>query len=252
MPRPITLIAMDDVMRSHRPALVEILGTGARPSPDWLMIQAARSQEHLLITGEPGCEHERLARAIHAMSLRRARPIIELATIPADRAEQISLVKQASRTKTTVVLTIATGQAALDPTFSSMLYSASYGLRVIVLAPGTEVARRALTEQLVSQMQHVPLRNLAQRTAEIGHLLDRMLMERQATQRTADLTRENQEALRAYNWPGNLAELRQIAEGMAAHAALGGLRPAGKAQGRQYQTLQKHFARVGLMFPLFR
>jgi FHA domain len=251
MPRPITLVAMDDAMRSHRPTLVEILGTGARPSPDWLMIQAARSQDHVLITGEPGCEHERLAREIHAISLRRTRSIIELATIPADRAEQIATLKQASKTKTTVVLTIAVGQAPLDPTFSSMLYSASYGLRVLVLAPDTEVARRALTEQLVSKMQHVPLRRLAQRTAEIGHLLDRMLMERQATQRTADLTRANQEALQTYDWSGNLAELRQIAEGMAAHAALGGLRPAGKALGRPYQTLQKHFARVGLMFPLF-
>jgi len=76
-------------------------------------------------------------------------------------------------------------------------------------------------------------------------------MERKATQRTADLTRTNQAALRAYDWPGNLAELRQIAAGIAAHTALGGLRPAGKALGRPHQTLQRHFARVGLEFPLF-
>lgn len=250
-PAPITLIAMNDVMVVHRPTLVEIVGIRSTPSPDWLMMQAASSRGHLLITGEPGCDQERLARAIHAMSLRRAQQIMELATIPTDRAEQIAIVKQASRTKTTVVLAITAGKAAFDPEFASMLHSASYGVRAIVLAPTPEVARRAITEPVVSQMQHVPLRRLADRTGEIDQLLDRILAERQAAQRTADLTRANQAALRAYDWPGNLAELRQIAEGIAAHAALGGLRPAGKALGRPYQTLQKHFARVGLVFPLF-
>lgn len=250
-PRPITLIAMNDEMRLHRPVLGEIVGVGFTPSADWLMIEAAGSWSHLLITGESGCDQERLARAIHAMSLRRTRQIVEIATIPEDRAAQVAIVKQASKTKTTIVLTVPAGQPPLDPTFSSMLYSADYGVRVIILAPSAKVARRALTEDLVSQMHHVMLPPLADRRLEIDQLMDRMLADRRSTQRTADLTRVNQEALRAWGWPGNLVELRQIAEGIAAHTELGGLRPAGKAVGRPHQSLQRHFARIGLSFPLF-
>src|SRR5262249_11747217 len=120
----------------------------------------------------------------------------------------------------------------------------------IVIARTAEIARKALTEALVAQMRHVLLRPLAYRTVEIDQLLDRMLAERNASQRTADLTRANQAARRAYDWPRNLAELRQIADGIAAHAALGGLRPAAKLIGRPHQSLGNHFARVGLTFPL--
>jgi len=251
-PLPVTLVAMNDEMRQHRQTLVEILGSGFTPSVDRLMIEAATSSGHLLITGESGCDQDRLAGAIHAMSLRRTRPVVALAAVPEERAAQVAIVKQASKAKTTLVFTIAAGAAPLDPAFTSMLYSASYGVRAIVLAPTAEVARRALTEALVSQMLHVPLRPLAYRTVEIDQLVDRVFVERQAAHlRTADLTRANQAALRAYDWPGNLAELRQIADGIAAHTMLGGLRPAAKAVGRPWQTLQKHFARVGLEFPLF-
>jgi DNA-binding NtrC family response regulator len=124
-------------------------------------------------------------------------------------------------------------------------------VRVIALARTAEIARGALTEALVAQMRHVLLRPLAYRTVKIDQLLDRMLAERNATQRTADLTRTNRAALRAYDWPRNLAELRQIADGLAAHAATGGLRPAAKFLGRPHQSLGNHFARVGLTFPLF-
>lgn len=250
-PRPITLIAMNDEMRQQRPTLVEIVGTGFPPSPDALMIEAATSSGPILITGEPGCEQEQLARAIHAMSLRRTQEIVEVAKLPEDRSAQIALVKQASKAKTTVVLSLDPDGPPLDPVFSSMLWSTSYGVRVIALARTAEIARDALTEALVAQMRHVLLRPLAYRTVEIDQLLDRMLAERNATQRTADLSRTNRAALRGYDWPRNLAELRQIAEGLTAHAATGGLRPAAKLLGRPHQSLGNHFARVGLTFPLF-
>jgi DNA-binding NtrC family response regulator len=127
-----------------------------------------------------------------------------------------------------------------------MLFSPTYGVRVIVLARDMQVARSSLPEEVVVPMLHVGLRPLAYRTVEIDQLMDRRLAEQGSKLRTADLSRENQNALRTYHWPGNLAELRQIADGIAAHATHGSLRAAAKAMARAHQTLAGQFARVGL------
>jgi FHA domain len=250
--KPVTLVAMNDSMRLHRPTLVEIVGTGWAPSPDWLMVEAYNSS-HLVITGEPGCDQDRLARAIHAISPRRDQLPIEIGAIPEERAAQIALVKQASRQqaprqRTTVVLTVQEKQTPLDETFLSMLYSTTtYGVRVIVLARRAENVRRAIGEALAGMCQHIVLRPLAYRAAEIDQLLDRVFVERQAPHlRTADLTPENQEALRTYHWPENLAELRLIGHVMTAHETFGGWRPASEAVRRAKTTLQEHFERIGL------
>lgn len=250
--KPVTLVTMNDAMRLHRPTLVEIVGTGWVPSPDWLMVEAYNSS-HLVITGDPGCDQDRLARAIHAISPRRDQLPIEIGAIPEERAAQIALVKQASKQqapkqRATVILAIPDKHAPLDETFLSMLYSTTYGVRVIVLARRAEDARRALGEALAGMCQYVMLRPLAYRAAEIDQLLDRVFVERGTPHlRTADLTLENQEALRTYLWPENLAELRLIGHAISAHETLGGWRPASEAVQRPKTTLQEHFERIGLL-----
>lgn len=249
--KPVTLVAMNDAMRVQRPTLVEIVGTRWVPSPDWLMVEAYNSS-HLVITGEPGCDQDRLARAIHEISPRRSQAPIEIPKIPDERAEQIAIVKQASKPqapkqRTTVIITLQEKQAPLDENFLSMLYSTAYGLRVIVLARRAEDVCRALGETLVGVCQHVLLRPIAYRAAEIDQLLDGVFAERQAPHlRAADLMPENQEALRTYDWPENLRELRLIAHALVAHATLGGWRTASEAVGRRKTTLQEHFERIGL------
>src|SRR4030095_14916792 len=116
----------------------------------------------------------------------------------------------------------------LDPTFISSLYAPSYGVRVIVLAATEEDAEHALRKQQLHQSYHIGLRPLAFRSGEIDQLLDRMFAARDASHlRTADLLIENQEALRAYAWPKNLAQLHTVADAIVAHEAHGGLRAAG-------------------------
>src|ERR1044071_1128679 len=249
-PNPVTLVAMNDEMYQNRSLLYEIIGSGFRPSPDTVMVEAATGSGPILITGERGCGHERLAQAIHNMSLRRGQKLVELDTN--DRGAQVAIAKQASQARTTVVLSLAPKAAPIDPLLSSMLWSTSFGVRVIVLARTEKIARDSLGEDLVGQMRHVHLRQLAYRTVEIDQLLDGMLAEKQAPFRTADLTRENQAALRTHSWPKNLAELRQLAGALVAHAASGNLRAAGEREGRSHSALGRDFQRVGLTFPLFR
>ena len=245
---PITFLAMNDEMHAHRPTIVDVIGTGFVPSPDKLLVDAARGSANLLLTGEPNCDQDELARAIHAVSLRRSKKAIEVAEIPEERGLQRALIDSAARS--TMMLSIAKGQRPLDPTFVSMVCSPHYYVRVIVLAPTIDDARAALTRDAVDQMQHVWVRPLALRSDEIERLLDRMFVARQASVRAADLTVENLAALRAYDWPDNLASLRLIADGIVAHATYQGLRPAAKALGIPKSTLQKRFDRVGMMFPL--
>jgi FHA domain/Sigma-54 interaction domain len=248
-PRPLTLFLMDSVMHAHRGMLAEILGTGSRPSPDMLLTEVVRQACHVIITGEEGCGQERLAKAIHDMSPRRAHAMLPIADIPADRAAQSALVRQASKPKTTVVLQVGPRRdnPPLEPTFISSLYSPSYGVRVIVLADTEEDAEHALPKQHFRQSYHVGLRPVAYRSGEIDQLLDRMFAARDAEHlRTADLLVENQEALRMYSWPKNLAQLHTVADAIVAHEAHGGLRAAGRALGLAPATMHGHLARVGL------
>jgi len=248
-PRPLTLFLMDNAMHAHRGMLAEILGTGFRSSPDMLLTEVVRQASHVIITGEDGCGQERLAKAIHDMSPRRDHDMLTIVDIPTDRAAQSALVRQASKPKTTVVLQVGSKRdhPPLDPTFLSSLYSPSYGVRVIVLADEEEDAEHALPKQQFRQSYHISLRPMAYRSGEIDQLLDRMFAAREAPHlRTADLLDENQEALRRYAWPKNLAQLHQAADAIVAHEGHGGLRAASRALGLAPSTIHGHLDRVGL------
>jgi len=246
---PMTFVCLNEEMREHRPTLFEILGSGAARCPDWVMVQAATGSGPLLFTGEAGCDLDRLARAVHAMSLRRSRLPVEVATVPQERAAQVALVQQAS--KTSLILPLEGKEAPLDPHFVSMLFDASFGVRLLALASGLDVARRALSDVGIELMQHVPVRPLAYRSGEIEKLIDRRFGERTFSLRAADLTPENQDALKTYHWPANLDELREVADAIMAHATRGGLRPAAESLGISHQKLQRLFVRIGLELPLF-
>lgn len=246
---PATFVCLNDEMRQYRPTVFEILGSGAVRSPDWVMVQAVTGSGPMLLTGKAGCDLDRLARAIHAMSSRRNRKAVEVATVPPEGATQVALVEQAS--KTSLILPLEDERAPLHPDFVSRLFDARRGVRLLALASSPDVARRALTDANVELMQHIPVCALAYRRGEVHKLLDRQFTERAFHLRVDDLTSANQDALKAYHWPGNFAELREIANAIIAQATLGGLRPAAGSLGVSRQKLARRFARVGLQLPLF-
>ena len=248
--KPVTFVAMNDAMRKHRPDLVEIVGAYWGHSPDRIMVEAAGSG-HLVITGEPGCEHERLAVAIHEMSPRQARELITIEPPGSDRAKLVEQVKRASQDAasigTTVVLKLAAGATRLDETFLSMLFSPTYGIRVIVVGHHIDDARHALGESIVALFQHVLLRPLVYRKEEVDQLLDRRFRVRGAPQlRAAELFDHNRMALQRYSWPENLAELRLVADILVAYETQGGWRGAESDLGKPRSTMLDHTERVGL------
>ena len=215
---PVSFIALNRLMRAHRPLLVELLGTGFEPSADTLMVEAAKGLGHILLWGESGGDYDRLAYAIHAMSLNRDRDRVpqRIEQIPADRSAQVALIKSAARS--TLVLSVSDKSPPIDPTFSSMLFSPSYHVRVIVIAPAPQTARRLLPADDVAKMMHVWIRPLSVRAGELPVLLDRLLTVLDAPIRFSDLTKANQDRVVRHDWKRNWEDLRTAADRLTAIA----------------------------------
>lgn len=214
--QPHRYVALDDAMRSHHPALLDILGSedevrGAREhaSPSDLIL-AADGVGHMLITGDATCEPLELARIVHDVSRRRHKPRVELEHVPDTREAQAAILKH-DAAKATLVLNLGDGETDIDPAFVSSLFSSSFQIRVIVSSRTVAEASRALGAQYTNPMMHVGLRPLADRRAAIHRLLDRRFEQLGSPLRVADLTPENQRALQNHEWRENLVELREAA-----------------------------------------
>jgi hypothetical protein len=226
---PYRYIALDDAMREHHPALLEILGRedevrsgndgGETPSACDVIL-AANGPGHVLIIGKPGCEAEELARIIHKISKRRGQPPLEVDRVPEDRKSQSALLRHSAQ-KTALILHLGRHRNCLDPMFVSALFSPGAQLRVIVTARTTKQARRVLGHQYWRPMMHIPLCPMAKRGTAIHRLLDERLAALNSVLRVADLTPHNQKALLDNPWRENLSALREAAVRLDAIARAG-------------------------------
>jgi FHA domain len=253
----VTFLALNDEMHAAYPVFSDILDweelepaspmDAGWPTPSKVIVWAA-GNDHLLITGERGCDHARLARAIHSVSAMRARDVVWADAVPPDRAQQKELLTRASRS--TLVLTIDDGMPVMDDAFRTALFSPSYRVRVLVLAPSLTRVLQVLGPDH-SFMRRIDLRPLAFRTEQLLRLLDRQLEERGANLRATHMTESNRAALRACEWRGNFDDLRLVADRLVVLAGAGSLRAAAAQLGMNYSTLQKWFtSAMGLSLPL--
>jgi hypothetical protein len=257
------LLVLNDEMRAGFSMLTDILGSpdeatlrssNVRSSSACDLIVAAKEVANILITGDTGCDQERLAQTIHGMSLRRSRELVQIESEPSERAEQRAVIDRASRS--TLVLSINPKTPVMDSTFVSMLFDPTYHIRVIVIAPSVQKTRDVLGETYVSTMRQVSLSPLAQRPGAVPRLLDRMLAERDAALRFSDLTPANQSALVVHGWhspnaPKNMAALRVVADRFPVIASSPSLNQAAQKLGISSSTLQNWFAdQLGLSWPL--
>ena len=226
----VRFLALNREMHAAYPTLADILGAedeedprGAGTSPAELVL-IATTGAHVLITGEHGCDQDQLARMLHSISLRRGREIVELEEVPSDRAQQRAIIDRASRS--TLVVTIDEQRAVMDGAFSASLFSPSYQIRVVAIAPTISKATSVLGAANMQSIRAVAVRPLSQRAGAIPRLLDRLLIARSSPLRVSDLTRANQAALQAYSWAENLIDLRIAADRLAVIASAPSIRKA--------------------------
>jgi pSer/pThr/pTyr-binding forkhead associated (FHA) protein len=247
------ILALNDEMRAAYSSLAEVLGAedeqpgDATPSQ---FVLIATDGGHVLIVGEPGCDQEKLARTLHAISLRRKETVVELADVPSDRSRQQQILRDASRS--TLLLSINEKTPVMDDAFASSLFSPSFQIRVVALAPTRAKAAAVLGEDnLLSMMKMIRLRPLSMRVGAIPRLLDQMFIQHGAVLRVSDLTRPNQQALQAYAWPKNLDSLREAAEWLPVIAAGPSLGSAAKSLDIPRSTLEYWYQnKLGLEYPL--
>jgi hypothetical protein len=231
------VLALDDDMCAHCPALTAILGyederavPSETPSPSDL-IATAVAGSHMLITSAPHCDQDRLARIVHAVSLFRGRPLVALGHRSGEEATQATQGDPALHHAATVLLDLDDDRAQLDPALAARLFSPRYQTRVIALACSVRVATAALGERCVEQVAHVRLEPLSRRRGAIHRLLDGMFEERGSSLRVVAMTPQNQDALRQHRWPQNFASLREAADRLVAIAREPSLRRAALALG---------------------
>jgi hypothetical protein len=251
--RPHCFLALNDQMRDAFPQLVDILGAenehvigGAReiPSPSDIVV-AAVAGAPMLISSEPHCDEDRLARIVHGISRYRERAIVERGPkdIPADRKAQNELIKKLAA-RSTFVLNLAAHEEPLDATFVAMLFQPRHQVRVIVLARSVDVVDNALGRQHAGKLQEIWLRPIASRPEAIDRLFDRVLEEHNSPLRMSYLTPENQAAVRDYAWPQNFASLRQVAGYLTAIYRLGNINKAAPVLGVAPSTLYNWYSNV--------
>lgn len=253
----IRFLAQNDEMRSAHSTLVELLGAEdehvlASPEAAWArpsdVLVAAAHSSNIVIAGEKGCDHLRLARAIHRVSLRRNRPIVEIERVPEERSQQRAIIDAATRS--TLVITVDDDASVVDAAFASMIFSAPFHIRVIALATASETVGKVLGHSYAAPMRLIQLLPIARRRGMISRLLDQLLSERDAPFRVSDLTAKNQEALQTYEWPENFDDLRFAADALIAMHRGGSIRGTADILGIKKSTWHYWMAAVGLSKPL--
>ena len=246
----VRFLALNEEMRAAFPTLTDILGADEElkqrpglPSPSDFVL-AAVNGAHVLITGQPGCEQERLAHVLHGISLRRGRELVELHDVPAGRAEQRAIIDRAHRS--TLIYSIDEAAPVMDSTFASSLFSPTYQIRLVILAPTTSKAAAVWGAQNIATMAVLALRPLSFRLMAVPRLLDRLWIERGSKLRFYELTEANQAALQTYEWPENFVDLRLVADWLDVVATTPSNRKAAERLGVASTSFHNWLLRLGL------
>jgi two-component system, NtrC family, response regulator GlrR len=239
---------LNDEMRLHRPVMAEILGPERMTEADDL-VMAAMHGGPIVLHAEPGCDQERLARAIHGASLRRRHHFIVANPGPDGASPPPHLVERTNNG--TLFLPLA-GTAAADAAFLEALRRPENNVRLIVSATSVTDAIQRLGDDAVGGAHRARIAPIRDRPGEISGLLERWFIDRGARRRFSDFTDDNQAALRAHRWPRNLEELRDAADMLAQLAPYPSERRASEEANIPRTNVKRWLDAIGLTMPLIR
>jgi transcriptional regulator with AAA-type ATPase domain len=174
------------------------------------LIAAVRnSARHVVLLGEPGCDHERLGRIIHQVSHRRHNLFYDMTARP----ELDSINHQALRDACHgTVLVHLHQKGKLDERIVAALVHPDARLRLIICAQSLDKVEASFPTGLVRDAKQIVIPPLRDRTGEISELLDQWFIARRSLLRFAVLRDPLRESLLSYTWPHNLQELRETAD----------------------------------------
>jgi hypothetical protein len=257
-PAGVSLLAMNRIMVEAVRVFEMILGHDAHHAIDDLLAVAMKpismkpdgKLDNLAILGEPNCDQDKLIDTIHWVSRRRTMRLIKRTEMPFAYDAQRELVDSANRG--TFALAVDENAPAIDNLARVMLFAPEYRVRVLIVAPSAEVAVNVAGVDAFARMHVVQVPPLRQRARDLDRLVDGALAQHGSSLTFAQLTPENQAALRAYRWPGNLPKLHEVAGWLHTLAGTGSQRKASTALGVKRSTFQDWLAEVGLTLPLHR
>jgi transcriptional regulator of acetoin/glycerol metabolism len=142
--------------------------------------------------------------------------------------------------------------AKLDSAFVEALTSSEANVRIIICAPTLIDAIHLIGESLAAGAYRVEIPALRTRSGEIASLFDRWFIDRQSRYRFSDFEDKHQAALRAYRWPENLEELRDVADTLTQLAPYASSRKAEDAGVMPKTNINRWLTKYGVSMPLLR
>jgi DNA-binding NtrC family response regulator len=237
-----------------------------------------------LLTGEPGCGDEQVARALHGLSPAARQPFVVLGAVEAERrfarpaaglaaspAEGMVYLPEASRMSRTAQAGLlaqlqgahawqhSPAQGGMGRGLLQVVAFTGTGLRPLVSAGGFSAELAGVLEAL-----RVAVPRVRERGEDIPHLM-RYMAQRTAEEmggRTADLSSGFLEEAARFDWPGNLDQMRaamrllvkrsadvplqagDLAEALEELAAMQPAAPAGPRLVKLEQVVQEHIRSV--------
>ena len=233
-----------------------------------------------VLTGEPACGDEQVARSLHGLSPAARQPLVVLGAAEAERrftgpaqgpAEGMVYLPEAvrmSRTAQAGLLAQLQGaqawqhyqaQGGIGRGLLRVVAFAGSGLRPLVSAGGFSAELAGVLEAL-----RVAVPRLRERAEDIPHLMSYMAqrMAEESGGRTAELSSGFLEEAARFDWPGNLAQMRaamrlllersadvplqagDLAEALEAMAAMQPAAPTGPRLVKLEQVVQEHIRSV--------
>jgi hypothetical protein len=239
----VKLLAIDEQLANLRTDLSMALGFAAHASVDDALATIAKGG-HLLLAGPPGCDHRQLARKIHERSARRFHAFVELGADALSGPALAAALGEASLG--TVVLDLHRPGRPLAVATVKELFNPDRHVRVIAAAPSVAQAYQRLGEGC-ARLTPIDIPPIKARRADLLVLFDYLCAELPTERRLAELEPAwDTGSLTAFDWPGNLDEMRHELPWLVALAEHKKVRATARALDMPHNTLGKWIKRIGL------